>query len=294
MDVSIILVNYNTRELLLECIRSVMMQTKEIQYEIIVVDNGSKDNSREAVEKEFSDVTFIESGQNLGFGKANNLGAKYARGKYLFFLNTDTLLVNDGVSLFYQYAENNAITGALGSILEDKDGNSIHSYGWFTTTGGELRDCVSKYLRFLKKKELLHPLKIETPIYVEYITGADLFMPSRLFREMGGFDPDYFMYSEESDLQYRMSKRGIPRMIIPGPRIIHLEGGSDPSITKKWSFSRYYNMTSAKMLYVQKHLSPFSAFLFRSIDFVLLTPIILVSKYSFKQKKSLIKIFLIG
>jgi len=294
MDVSIIIVNFNTRDLLIDCIKSIKQCTHLVEYEIIVVDNASEDHSYEAVKELFSDVIYIKSGDNLGFGKANNLGAKYARGKYLFFLNSDTLLVNDAVSGFYQYAEDNQYHGSLGAILEDRNGNSIHSYNKFTSVADELRDCVSKYLRFLKRKDLTHPPKVDDPLCVDYITGADLFVPKSLFYELNGFDPDYFMYSEECDLQYRMSQKKIPRIIIPGPRIIHLEGGSDSSNTKKWSYSRYYNMTMAKYLYVSKHLSLFSAFLFRTIDLIFLTPIVLVSKYSLSQKKSLIKKYLKG
>lgn len=294
MDVSVVIVNYNTKKLLLDCIRSIKDHVHKVSYEIIVVDNCSSDNSQEAVINAYPDVVFLESGENLGFGKANNLGAKHANGVYLFFLNSDTLLINDAVSLFYEYATSYNYQGALGAILEDEKECSIHSYNRFTSVSDEFRDCISKYIRFLKRKDLLHPTKVENPLSVDYVTGADLFMPANVFSDLNGFDPDYFMYSEECDLQYRMSLKGYPRTIIPGPRIIHLEGGSDPSKTKKWSYSRYYNMTNAKMLYVHKHLSPFSSFLFHTIDFIFLTPIVLVSKYSSYQKKSLIRLFLKG
>ena len=105
-DVSIIIVNYNTHKLLRNCLISIIENTKRCSYEIIVVDNASTDNSRE-IATEFKSVKWIQSEVNLGFGKANNIGSLEASGKYLFFLNSDTILLNDAISIFYDFFEEN-------------------------------------------------------------------------------------------------------------------------------------------------------------------------------------------
>ena len=102
IDVSIIIVNYNTKLLLADCLRTVHQMTRDIRYEVIVVDNASSDDSEAYIKSQFPEVVWINSGGNIGFGRANNLGASYATGKYLFLLNSDTLLRNNAVRMLYQ------------------------------------------------------------------------------------------------------------------------------------------------------------------------------------------------
>ena len=121
MDVSIIIINYNTRQMLANCLNSLYEFTKEIQFEVIVVDNASKDGSEQYICSKFPQVKWVNSGGNVGFGRANNLGIKYAKGKYLFLLNSDTLLLNNATKAFYNYAESHIgeRIGVLGCWLYD-------------------------------------------------------------------------------------------------------------------------------------------------------------------------------
>ena len=130
IDVSIIIVNYNTCELTKQCIDSVFKKTSGISFEVIVVDNDSKDDSIKVLSQD-SRVNFIESGANLGFGRANNLGIKHSRGKYVFFLNSDTILLNNAVKMLFDFmdAHKELNVGALGTILLDGNHNRTHSYG---------------------------------------------------------------------------------------------------------------------------------------------------------------------
>lgn len=276
MDVSIIIVSYNTKNLLSECLRSIKYKTHDVEYEVIVVDNDSKDDTQGMLQAEFPWVRLIESNKNLGFGKANNLGMKNALGKYFFLLNSDTILVNNAIKFFFDFAENNPRFGALGSILLDKNLNPCHSYGKFPTPGRSLKNVMAKYLRFLKEKSHLHPDKVEHPLEVEYITGADLWIPKEVYEKTGGFDPDYFMYFEESDWQLRMSKIGLKRFIIPGPEIIHLEGGSDASQSNIWSPSRLKNYYMSQRIYQKKHLNKWIYPFYRIVYLILNTPILLM------------------
>ena len=128
IDVSIIIVNYNTCELTKQCIDSVFEKTSGISFEVIVVDNDSKDDSIKVLSQD-SRVNFIESGANLGFGRANNLGIKHSTGKYVFFLNSDTLLLNNAVKKFWDFATTHSsfAIGALGCQLVDENNQGIGS-----------------------------------------------------------------------------------------------------------------------------------------------------------------------
>ena len=276
MDVSIIIVSYNTKGLLADCLNSIREKTHGVKYEVIVVDNDSKDGTQEMLKAEFTWVRLIESKENLGFGKANNLGMKNALGKYLFLLNSDTILVNNAIKKFFEFSENNQGFGALGSILLDQNLQPCHSYGKFMTPGRSLKDVVAKYLRFLKDKSHLHPQHVKYPLEVDYITGADLWISKEVYDKTGGFDPDYFMYFEESDWQYRMSKKGLKRIIIPGPEIIHLEGGSDASKSSIWSPNRLKNFYASQNIYQKKHFNKWIYPFYRIAYLILNTPSLLM------------------
>ncbi|WP_418696915.1 glycosyltransferase family 2 protein [Bacteroides sp.] len=278
MDVSIIIVNYNTCELLHNCLYSIYKYTQDIEFEVIVVDNDSKDNSRSMLANEFPNVALITNQENLGFGKANNIGIKHSRGKYLFFLNSDTLLLNNAIRIFYDYCNENPNEriGALGTILKSIDGENIHSYGHFITLGSELKGVIAKYLRFLKDRKIHHPDDVVTAKEVDYITGADLFVPRNVYEELGGFDPRFFMYCEEVDWQHRMAEAGYKRIIIPGPEIVHLEGGSDTSQSNIWSANRLKHIYKSKRLYLEKYNKGVKYRMFRIANIMLRTPIILM------------------
>lgn len=276
MDVSIIIVNYNTCELLRNCLCSIYEHTQNIEFEIIVVDNNSQDGSQKMLNNEFQQVKLINSQENLGFGRANNLGIQHAKGKYLFFLNSDTLLLNNAIKIFHDYClSSNERIGALGAILKSNNGKNIHSYGNFITMKNELKELISKYLRFLKDKEIHHPDNVINAKGVDYITGADLFVPRNVYEELGGFDPRFFMYCEEVDWQYRMEESGFKRIIISGPEIVHLEGGSDASQSNIWSANRLECIYKSKKLYLGKYNRGVKYRMFKIAYATLRIPIIL-------------------
>lgn len=294
MDVSVIIVNYNTRDLTLNCIKSIKEQTFGLNYEIIVVDNASVDNSILTIEKEFPDVCVISSTQNLGFGRANNLGTSKSTGKYLFYLNSDTLLVNNAIKIFFDFAESsNERIGAIGCILKDLAGNNIHSFGPFINFKNEAKILFTKYFRFLKDKEITSPQSLSEPKEVDYITGADLFVPRYVFDTIGGFDPIFFMYCEETDWEQRMAYNGYKRIVIPGPKIIHLEGGSDSNVVRTWTSSRMIRNRTSKIKYYKKYYCGISLFLFRLFLYIMEAPITLylTLKYPFKGYGNLYKLF---
>ena len=129
MQVSIIIVNYNTKDFLKNCLDSIYKHTTDIKYEIIVSDNGSTDGSLEMLSADYPKVRVVVNGKNLGFGAANNRALDVAKGKYIFYLNSDTLLLNNAVKLFYDYfeAHENENLGAIGANLLDETNCVIHS-----------------------------------------------------------------------------------------------------------------------------------------------------------------------
>lgn len=227
IDVSVIIVNYNTKDLLRDCINSVIEQTKNISFEIIVSDNGSSDGSIEMLKAEFPKVIILNNKENLGFGKANNRGAEIANGKYLFLLNSDTVLLNNAIKEFYDYAEKNEKL-LLGSYLYDSENNVTVSYGRFASRLTMLKRII--YVKFpfvLKFRLKAKPLTI-IPIEkdIDYICGADLFVEKKVFQDLKGFDENIFMYCEDEDLCLRALKKNYKCRVITTPKIIHLEGKS--------------------------------------------------------------------
>lgn len=121
MDVSVIIVNYNTSDLVKNCITSIMEKTKNVSFEIIVVDNNSKDGSVETIINEFPQVRVFPLKENVGFGKANNIGVQHAKGRYVFFLNSDTVLLNDAISILANYLDTHESVALCGGQLFDKE-----------------------------------------------------------------------------------------------------------------------------------------------------------------------------
>lgn len=252
MQVSIIIVNYNTKSLLENCLNSVYNQTKDISFEIIVSDNGSTDGSIEMLKEKFPKVILIENNENLGFGAANNRGLKIAKGKYIFYLNSDTVLLNNAVKIFYDFWENysnNETLGAIGANLLNKNNQVIHSSGNFAGFSLSIKQLFSMFIKNIILS-ILYIFHIKTnknessdccPFFtgeVDYITGADLFL---LNNKNAFYDENFFLYFEEADLQRKMESQNLKRILIDGPLIQHLCGGSvgsDFSIKRKASFSR--------------------------------------------------------
>ena len=254
MDVSIIIVNYKTCSLVEACIESILKNTFDIKYEIIVVDNASEDGSIDYLKPKFPDVIFIESESNLGFGGANNLGLEVAKGEYFFFLNSDTIVLeNILLDLLVQYKrlQQEEKIGALGYFLLDRNNNInyTNSFGNFPTLKSFLRDAISQLLK-RSKRAAVHYAKQNGCIDVDYIIGADLFVSRKVIEDIGTFDTNFFMYWEEVDLQKRMSNDGYKRKILSKGKLIHLEG---MSTQKKVSLFRKKMYHTSLCYYFSKH-----------------------------------------
>ena len=250
MDVSVIIVNYNTKQVTSNCIESVIRYTTGLKYEIILVDNASTDGSKEYFEKD-KRIKYVYSDENLGFGRANNLGANIAIGAFLFLLNSDTILIENSINIFYNFLKKNNIYVACGCQLIYPNGNYQQSEIYYPYICHDLVEIIPASFRniFIKNKKDLY--KIDNIKEVDVINGANIFIKNKIYSMIGGFDKDYFMYFEETDLFYRIKMAGFKSCILPDTKIIHINGGSFKSTTSIRSILQY----ESKLLFYKKHFS---------------------------------------
>lgn len=293
--VSIILVNYNTRQLTDDCIKSIIDNTKTTDYEIILVDNASTDGSKEFFQKDSRLSKYIWLDENVGFGRANNEGIIIAKGEYLFLLNTDTILLNDAIDCFLRAAASLSTNCfMMGGWLVDRNGQDTASFGEFNTINAELKRALQVYsFRIFRKEESRSNNKSNLFTPVDLVIGADMFLTRSVVDMVGVFDPAFFMYCEEMDWQYRMSKVGIPRYIINTPKIVHLVGGSQGVSDKHKNMNRTIRITKSMFIYFRKYNKGVVLLLFKFLYFILrLMPIMFVKDYSASEKLAYYKILI--
>ncbi|MBN1551831.1 glycosyltransferase family 2 protein [bacterium] len=237
-DLSIIIVNYNTRSLLTHCLDSITKYTKQINYEIIVIDNGSTDGSVEELRDNYRDkIIFIDAGKNLGFGVANNLGFRSSTGKILLFLNSDTEIFDDVFSVMFHFIISKQDCAICCPQLIYPDFRDQFSYDTFITPW--------KFFKSLGLKELV-PRKIRSyfshnqdkklsenliPFVVERPRGACFMIRRDVFESSGMFDPRFFMFCEEVDLSRRVMEAGWKNYFLPMCKVIHHWGGSTAKVS---------------------------------------------------------------
>lgn len=266
MDVSIIIVNYNTKQLTSNCIDSILQDITDINYEIIVLDNASNDGSIDFFKEKYSSIQIISNPYNYGFGKANNIGAKHAKGKYLLFLNSDTIINENACLKFFNKMEENPEIASCGGNLMHANGLKNISYGNFPTLTMYFFEIgLKKFFDSYYTKELSAGCKaqFDIPAKIDYICGADIFIRKAVFDLLNGFDEEIFLYFEETDLFKRMQEKGFSSIIFPDINIIHLSGQSTK--TRKQSSSNLYYRS--KFYYFKKH-HPNSIFLLLLFDFI--------------------------
>src|SRR5574344_300237 len=266
INVSVIIVNYNTGKMTAECIASVFEKTKDLLIEVILVDNHSTDESKELFEKD-SRIKYVYSYENMGFGRANNIGMMLAKGKYLFLLNSDTLLVNNAIKMFYDYAESHKKNAFYGCWLKNSDGKRVHSCAKVPTVTTLLYNSTYTYKKIFDKSASFFcediPYTAKETIKVGYVTGADMFFHRSVYEITYGFDEEIFMYYEDCEWQGRASKFGIESYCINGPEIIHFVGGSQTNV--KWTSGRFERNLKSKFYYVRKENSFFKYLVFRIV-----------------------------
>lgn len=255
IDVSIILVNYKTSNLVNDVIASIKEHSQGFSYELIVVDNSEDDDEYKKL-LENKDAKIINAKANLGFGKANNLGASFSKGKYLYFLNTDTLLMNNAIYELKKFLDEYSNVSIVGSNIYTKENKPNHSFIPFEKNLKNEKKLYSFKVKF--KTKILHkridfnfknkPIKING-----YVCGASLMMRKEDFDRIDGFDKDIFMYAEESLLCYRtINELNKEIYNVPSSKIIHFEGGS---FKKKESYYQVKTVIDGNVIYYKKAFS---------------------------------------
>lgn len=227
-DLSIIILNWNTKDLVLNCVESIIKTKPKVSYEIIVVDNGSTDGSVSALRKT-ERIKLIENKGNLGFSKANNRGIKKAKGKYILLLNSDTKVTEGAIDALYEFALSTPDAGVVGGELLNKDGTRQKSVFHFPTT-------IRAILEFWfgeKGTFALYEPKGEKPQKVDSVVGAAFLITPKARQKAGLLNEKYFMYYEDLDYCRKIQKLGLKTYFVPGAKIIHYHGASGRKITKK-------------------------------------------------------------
>lgn len=225
MDLSIIIVNWNTKQLLLDCLASIYETVTSISFEIWLVDNGSDDGSVEAVRNIYPDVNIIQNEKNLGFAAANNKAFKKMVGRYALLLNTDTVLTGGAIERIYNFMENNPEVGMACGQLLNQDGSKQNSIANFPNLLSLM--CNETLLQILfpakfpgKRREITKPVEVDSCI------GACLMVSKKAMDEVGLLDEDYFFFLEETDWARRMKRAGWKVCFVPSARIFHFQGQS--------------------------------------------------------------------
>lgn len=251
MDISIIIVNWNTAELTLQCLDSIYRTECRSKFEIIVVDNGSTDNSINLISQKFPDVRIIANDRNLGFAKANNLGIAAGSGRYFLLLNSDTIVLTGSFDKLISVADAHPVIGVIGPKLLNMDGTLQRSWAGFPTFWSELIGINFRYRRSIPE----FPFTFE----VDWIMGACMLVRSETVRDVGLLDENFFMYSEETDWCYRIKKKGWDVWYLSAAEICHLGGGSANRASLTQLLLLYYG----KIMFFRKHYGDFQATLLR-------------------------------
>ena len=225
MKVSVIIVHYQVKDLLKKCILSIQKYFKELDYEIIVVDNNSPNSDWKVLINEFPDVNFITLEENLGFSKANNIGVKSAKGEYVYILNPDTEIESDFQDVL-DFADEQNKFGALGLRMHDAEGVFLPESK--RSVPGLFNSFEKLFTRVNNDSKTYYRNDVDEfgVDEVEVMTGANLLMKKSVYEEVGGFDENYFMYGEDIDLCYTILQSGYKNFYYGKSSILHYKGES--------------------------------------------------------------------
>jgi GT2 family glycosyltransferase len=245
---SVIVVNWNTRDLLMSCLRSLFSLTISSSTQVIVVDNDSSDGSATMVRDRFPQVKLIANASNLGFAAANNVALAHTSGDVVLFLNPDTEVRPGAIEAMLQYLSEHPGVGVLGTTLLNPDGSlqlSCHHYYSLihSLMHNRLADAVAG------RREFLALNRGERAVDVDWMTGACLMIRESVLDVVGYFDPAFFVYGEEIDLQYRVKRAGYRVVFLPSPGIVHHVGQSAKQAVGAASMHDY----RGRWLFVRKH-----------------------------------------
>ena len=263
IDISIIIVNYNVREYIINCIQSIQyFTTKDLTFEIIVVDNASKDGSPEYFENNLPEIKLIKNSENIGFSKAINQGIDVAQGEYLFLLNPDTKLLEDSINILHSFIRKQSQIGAIGPKLIGENGHLQKSF-WRRPTLLSTLLSIYHLESFNIKKNYGHA-NIDKPLSVDTISGGAFFIRRNLFNSLNGFNENLF-WMEDIDCCNRIKQQGFEIVYLPETSIMHF---SSKSAEKNWTIA-ISNQLISKIKYFRLYHRPFEVFILKYVIYIL-------------------------
>ena len=258
MSVSIIIVSWNTREVLRACIESVFENSGGVSVQVIVVDNASSDGSAEMVREKFGDVKLIVNSENRGFAAANNQGILAADGKYILLLNSDTVVLDNAIKKTVDFAEVHSDAGVVGCKILNPDMSLQRSCFMFPSILNMLLSTTYLYKVFAKNKffgrERMSWWEFDSVRQVDVVMGCFMLLRKDVIDKTGMMDERFFMYAEETDLCYRVKQAGFKTYFVPGAQIIHLGGQSSAKVRGQMIIQ----LRLSVLKFIKKHYSGLS------------------------------------
>lgn len=261
MDLSVIIVSWNTCQVLRECLESVQRQRSSASIDVWVVDNASKDGSAEMVRETFPAVHLIENSENVGFARANNAAVAASSGRYVLLLNSDTVVLPGAFDALIDFLDAHPEAGAAGAHTLNPDGSlQVSTYPSPT---------LARELWFLLHLDRLRPYgaydmaqwSSDQPRAVDAVLGACLIVRQATLDQVGALDPAYFMYSEEIDLCYRIRRAGWRIYWVPQAKIVHYGGQS----TRQVAASMFIQLYRSKVLFFRKNQGRWAAVVYKLV-----------------------------
>lgn len=255
VELSIVIISYNTREITLECLDSVYRHPPSVPYEVIVLDNASPDGSAQAIAEHFPQAQLIASTENLGFGAGNNLAVKQATGRRTLLLNPDTIVFERTFDAVWDFAERQPERGIWGGQTLFPDGRLNPPSCWRDITLWSLFSSAIGLQHAFPNNRLCSwenygGWQRDTEQDVDIVAGCFLLIDTGLWRRLGGFDDNFFMYAEEADLCMRARALGARPAITPNAKLVHLGGASTESRTEA-----LMRVQRARLTLLRKHWS---------------------------------------
>lgn len=293
IDLSIIIVNWNTKKLLHDCIDSIYKNTEKLNFEVIVVDNDSKDGSAEMVKKEFPQVKLIVNDDNLGFAKANNKGIKIAKGRYVSLLNSDTVVKRKAYKIMVEFMDNNLHIGAVGpKVISPDDSIQYGCARHFPTPLSEFYSMTNLSQWFPKSKifgkQRLTYWDHKDSRYIDLLLGACMVIRKKTVDDIGLMDEDFFIYGDDAEYCFRIKKAGWRIFYLPKAEIIHYSGQS----SKQDLTNMRYHLTKSYYIFFKKYYGTINALSYRimvlllySVRTIFILPILILSNKSVYKKK---------
>jgi len=289
VDVSVIIVAWNVKDLLQSCLKSVYEQTKAVKFEVIYVDNGSEDGSVEMVTKEFPEVKIITNNENKGFIEANNQGIEVAKGMYVLLLNSDTIVLDNAIAKSVAFADAHPRTAVVGCRVLNPDKTLQRTCFMYPSALNMFLSATYLYKIFPKNRffgrEHMTWWDYEDVREVETVCGCFSLVRNEAINQVGLMDKTYFVYGDDPDWCYRFKKNGWKVMFTPEPKIIHYGGQTTNQMVDEFKLQ----LCGSKLTFIRLHRSATEfvfARLFTSLFFLLRVPYWLVVGLFSKNGKS--------